>query len=353
MKKILIVGGAGFVGGNLSTFFAEQGNEIIAFDNLVRRGSEFNLERFRQYKNIKFVHGDARNKEDFDNLNFKPDIVLDCSSQPTATEGYKNFRYDMTNNAFSVLNILEYCREKDAGLIYWSTNKVYGGNTCNSIPVRETDTRLVWNKYSAFSKEGWSDLGFSEKLSIDGKDHTPYGVSKLSGDLMVQEFSNAFNVPAVINRFSCLYGTHQWGHVAQGWIAHFVISKILGKPLNIYGFKGKQVRDCLYMLDLCDLIQKQIQLIHSFRGDVYNVGGGIKNTTSVLELNQKLDEILGTKSEITFHDNPRREDQNIYISDITKVQNELRWNPRYNIENGLYDLIQWVKDNKFILEKIV
>ena len=116
--KILITGGAGFVGGNIAMHMSRLGHDILCMDNLVRRGSEFNLHRFLNNKKIRFIHGDIRNPEDFDRLNFVPDAVLECSAQTTAIDGYHNPMYDVTNNTTGLINVLEFCRKNNAGLYF-------------------------------------------------------------------------------------------------------------------------------------------------------------------------------------------------------------------------------------------
>ena len=340
--KILITGGAGFVGGNLAIKFANKGDQVVCIDNLARRGSENNLSRLSK-AGVKFIHADIRNNEDLDSIKFNPDVVLECSAQTTAVDGYNNPMYDFTNNTAGLVNILEFCRKRSSGIIFWSTNKVYNGNLCNLPPVIEKDTRFEWSNPD-FMLSGWSMNGFNENLSIDGGNHTIYGVSKLSADLFCQEWSSAFDVPVTINRFSCLYGPHQFGMVSQGWIVWFVLAKLLGKQLTFYGFNGKQVRDYLHIDDLFDLISLQIYSLRSKKCSVYNVGGGCKNTVSVLELSQKLDKMLGIESTIN-RGKPRREDQKIFISDISKVSKEHGWSPKISLDDGLSDVVNWLKSD--------
>ena len=224
--NILITGGAGFVGGNLAVYFAERGHEILCVDNLSRRGSEINLARFRKFKNIRFKHCDIRCVEDFLNFDeFNPDIVYECSAQTTAIDGYRNPAYDFSNNTVGAYNVLEYCRRKSAGLIFWSSNKAYNGEFCNSIPMIEKETRLEWDLSKKTVVRGWTPLGFNEEGNINGTSHTIYGVTKNAADLMCQEWSKAFDIPVVVNRFSCLYGPNQFGKVGQGWIVWFAIAK--------------------------------------------------------------------------------------------------------------------------------
>jgi CDP-paratose 2-epimerase len=344
--NILITGGAGFVGGNLAVYFAKEKHNVLCVDNLSRRGSEFNLKRFKKYSNILFKHCDIRCKEDFLNFdNFNPDIVLECSAQTTAVDGYKNPEYDFTNNTIGAFNVLEYCRRKSAGLIFWSSNKAYNGSFCNSIPMIEEKTRYKW-EITNKNILGWSQLGFNEDGDINGNSHTVYGVSKNAADLICQEWSKAFDIPIIINRFSCLYGPHQFGKVSQGWIVWFAIAKKMNKKLYYYGNKGKQVRDCLYIDDLCRLIHKQVNNIELHSGNYYNVGGGINNTTSLIELNNLLNSMMKTDQQPELVDTPRRSDQIIYISDISKVCNDFDWSPLVDLNNGLEKTLEWLDTEK-------
>ena len=343
--KILITGGAGFVGGNLAVYFAQRGHEVFCVDNLSRRGSEINLSRFKKHKNIRFTHCDIRCVDDFLNFDdYNPDIVYECSAQTTAIDGYKNPAYDFSNNTVGAYNVLEYCRRKNAGLIFWSSNKAYNGDFCNSIPMIEKETRLEWDLSKDFKVRGWSPLGFNEEGDINGNSHTIYGVTKNAADLMCQEWSKAFDIPVIVNRFSCLYGPNQFGKVGQGWIVWFAIAKKLGLPLYFFGNKGKQVRDCLHIDDLCSLIEKQSGLIENFSGSYYNVGGGIEHTSSVFELSEKLNSIMKIHHKVTSKPDPRPSDQKIYISDITKVKKDFNWKPVKSLDEGLDDVIKWLEE---------
>ncbi len=343
MKKILITGGAGFVGANLAIKLTNSGHKVVCFDNLVRRGSEFNLQRFKK-NDIEFVHGDIRNPEDFVTLGFKPDVVLECAAQPTATDGYRNPYFDLTNNTYGVVNVLEFCRKNQSGLIFWSSNKVYCGELCNSVPIIEGPTRFSWKEDPSFNLAGWTKEGFNTKLDLNGNKHSIYGISKVAADLICQEWSGAFDIPVIINRFSCLYGPNQFGKVSQGWITWFIIAKILKQQLTFYGFGGKQVRDYLHIDDAFDLTSKQIRNISDHRGSYYNVGGGINNTTSILELNLLLNEMLNVNDKI-LHDEARRGDQVIYVSDSQDVCDDFDWKPNRDFKQGLLEIIDWVQDN--------
>jgi len=343
--RFLIIGGAGFVGGNLAVYFSNLGHEVLCMDNLSRRGSENNLLRFKKHKNIKFMHGDARNKEDFDRLKFHPDIVLDCSAQTTAIDGYHNPIYDFTNNTLAVINVLEFCRKHRAGIIFWSSNKAYSAEFVNSIPIEEKNERFIWDS-SADAVRGWSHQGFNEEADLNGGNHTIYGVTKNAADLLVQEWSVAYGIPAIVNRCSCLYGPYQFGKVSQGWVVWFALAKKFGIDLKFYGFQGKQVRDCLHINDLCDLIDRQSKGIGAHFGSYYNVGGGIENTTSILELSNKLDHMISGEHASVETEEPRRADQKIYISDISKVSDDFGWSPNVSLDVGLKNIIEWLDEKQ-------
>lgn len=350
--KILVLGGAGFVGANLCIHLSKCGHNVTCFDNLVRGGVENNLQELKN-NSIEIIRGDIRNPEDFNKITSKPDCVLLCAAQPSATN-YSNPVFDVTNNTYGVLNTLAKVREWDASLIFWSTNKCYSGNLCNSISLIEHESKM-WVDLTQEPMVGYDPLyGFNEQLSIDGNDRSIYGVSKAMSDILIQEWSNAFKVRSIINRFSCLSGPRQWGLAEQGWVAWFAIANELNLPIEIFGFKGKQVRDNLYVSDLCELIEKQIIALESkeFHGEVFNVGGGVGNTISLLEAM----EILETKNKKfwkkSYYDQPRRADQCVYFSDIRKVKNTFDWQPKINPEEGYNLILEWVKENKSKLESM-
>lgn len=346
--KILIIGGAGFVGANLAIKFKNEGHTVTVMDNLVRRGSEFNIPRLAD-NGITFSHGDTRNKEDFINIG-RVDLVLDCAAQPSAIN-YSNPNFDIINNTFAVLNVLDYCRANGAGLIFWSTNKCYTGKVCNSPEIIELPTRYAY-KEDGKSFEGFSpEKGFNEKLTPNGNDHSIYGVSKIMADLMIQEYADAYKIPAICNRFSCLAGPYQWGKAEQGWVAWFAIANELELPITIFGYKGKQVRDYLFIDDVFNLINKQAQRIKEFNGEVFNVGGGNFNT-SILEAISLIEEKYKKFSKIEYDSTERRADQIVYITDTTKVSETFDWKPTIDLEKGYEQIFDWIHKNKNLLTKL-
>lgn len=350
--NLLIIGGAGFVGANLARYFnVIDGCSVTVMDNLVRRGSEINLESFGS--GIDFVHGDIRVKEDFAKLGGKRfSCVLNCAAQPSAIN-YSNPEFDYTNNTAGQLNVLEYCRKHRTPIILWSTNKVYPQTSTRKAPWKIEGKRYVWH-YDGLDIPGWSRNGFNEKTPISGIDHSIYGASKASADILTQEWCDAFAIPGIINRFSCLSGPGQWGKAEQGWVAWFAIANILGLPLDIYGFDGYQVRDNLHINDLCALIHEQVKKLTGVYsttcyGEVFNVGGGIGKgfSTSLLEAIDMIQEKTGKDFvDIKVHEDIRRADQAIYISDIRKVSEAFDWAPKVTVDETYDDIIAWVIQNQ-------
>lgn len=330
--NILITGGAGFVGSNLCVHLKKEGHAVTVMDNLVRRGSELNLPRIKE-SGANFLHGDVRAIEDFAELR-RIDVVLHCAAQPSAVN-YANPVFDVTNNTIGTLNILEFCRNKGAGLIFWSTNKCYTGEITNSLPYEILDNRFIWSDHY---------VGFDESTPIGGKDHSIYGVSKVCADLLIQEWADAYDVPSIINRFSCLAGPYQWGKAEQGWVAWFVIAKMLELPISVYGYEGLQVRDYLFTPDINSLISKQLGRINNYRGEVFNIGGGLDFTVSVKELIKKLE------IEVDAYYPGRRADQAIYITDNHKAKIAFDWAPLIKLDAGIVEIQKWVSDYRGTIE---
>lgn len=355
--KVLIVGGAGFVGAQLSFYLKEHGYQVVVIDNLVRRGSELNLSRFQRH-GIPFFHGDVRNPEDLMGLPKDIEVICQAAAQPSVVSGYSNPIFDINNNLLGLMNTLEFARHRGCGLIFWSTNKVYSADRINQFPRIEGDTRWTWDKdrisieYANLPPGFDPDHGFSENFTIDGGQHSIYGLSKVMADLACQEYYHAFGVPTVINRFSCLAGPGQFGRTEQGWVTWFAIAFHFGLPLQFIGWGGKQVRDVLFIEDMCRLIELQIENLHHIRGQVFNIGGGKGNTMSLIEAVRLLEQIYGRCPDIMLKQSPRKADQCIYISDIRKAQKLLGWRPTVGIETGYRRIIDWIERNENALRRL-
>jgi len=240
--KILITGGAGFVGTNLTDHFLDKGDEVIVFDNLFRKNVKMNLTwlKKKHEKNLIFVKEDVRDFYKLKKVCKDVDVIFHTAGQVAVTTSVKNPREDFDINALGTFNVLEAARMSNRNpiIIYTSTNKVYGNNV-NKIPLTEKETRYEFSDTN-FEK------GIPEDFSTDADEHTPYGCSKYAGDIYMRDFHEIFGLRTVTMRLSCIYGLHQFGNEDQGWVAHFVISSVFDRPLIIYG-DGKQVRDVLFI----------------------------------------------------------------------------------------------------------
>jgi len=309
--KILITGGCGFVGGQLALHLQSRGHRVIALDNLARRGSEMNLSRLRR-GGVEFVHGDVRNREDFAGVTGSVDLICETSAQPSVLNGYANPLFDITNNALGLVNVLELARERKCPVIFWSSSRVYSADRINVLPRLETPTRFVWE--GAPSRNGATPgfdprFGIGEDFSVDGRQHSIYGLSKVMGDLACQEYADAFGVQTVINRFGVLSGEGQFGKTDQGWVAWWAAAFHFGLPLRYIGWGGKQVRDILFIEDVCRLVELQMSQMARISGEVFNLGGGREHSLSLIEATALLREKTGHDVPVTVEAEPRKADQ--------------------------------------------
>lgn len=326
MKTILITGGAGFIGTNITEYFLKQGWKVIIFDNLSRKGVEKNI---KELENCILIRGDVRCLEDFHKINEPINGIINLAANPGIPWSIENPIYDVQINLMGALNVLEFARQGKIPVIQASTNKIYS-EEINQIAIKELPTRY----------QLMLENGISETFPMDGigLPHSPYGCSKAAADLYCQEYNVTFNVPTVICRMSCIYGKYQMGVEEQGWVTWFMYAKKHQLPLTIYG-NGKQVRDLLYAEDLAKLYYLLITNINVHRGQVYNIGGGKDNTISLLELIDWIDKKQEPKLQLNLK-NWRTADHKVYISDIRKISPY--WKPKINLEEGLQRSWEWV-----------
>lgn len=340
--KILITGGAGLVGSHCAEYFALKGDKVIVLDNLMRskifgydkESVEFNWNYLKKYKNIIRIKGDVRSERDvFKALGNGVEAVIHTAGQPGVPSSVRMPKDDFSINAFGTLNVLECTRQvsPNAAIVYCSTNKVYGENV-DKIILKELKTRYTYDGVS----------GVSEKMLTDLTGHTPYGVSKLTGDLYVQEYAHIYKMKTAVFRMSCIYGTRQFGFEDQGWVAWFIIAALFNKPVTIYG-NGKQVRDLLYVTDLVEAFDKFIK--SKSKHELLNIGGGRDNTISLLEFLDEIKKETGKKLKVRFAD-WRPSDQKVYISDISKIKERLNWQPKVEVKEGISRLFRWVRSNE-------
>ena len=340
--RVLITGGAGLVGSHAAEYYAKKNEEVVVLDNLMRsklfgydkKSVEFNWNYLKKYKNVERVKGDVRDEKDVLNAIGKGvDLCIHTAGQPGVPLSCRIPVEDFSINAFGTLNVLECIRKKckDAPFIYCSTNKVFGENV-DRIKLIEKEKRYVYDGVE----------GVNEHMSIDLTGHTPYGASKYVGDIYAQEYAHIYGMKTAVFRMSCIYGIRQFGFEDQGWVAHFVIANLLKRPITIYG-NGKQVRDLLYVEDLVAAYDRFFK--GSIKHDVYNIGGGPDNTTSLLEFIEMIEGQTGIKMEYGFKD-WRPSDQKVYISDTSKLEKTLKWKAKVSVNEGIEKLVKWVKDNE-------
>lgn len=340
--KVLVTGGAGFIGANIAEYLHKKGYEITVIDNFSRETAIKNKKYLeKNYPEIKIIQGDICDFEIVKNVVKNKDCIIHCAAQVAVTTSMKNPREDLEINISGTFNLLEAARKycDKPIFIYFSTNKVYGDNV-NKIPLEELETRYD------FADLKFKGKGIPETFSTDANAHTPYGVSKYAAELYVRDYACNFGIKGIANRCSCMYGRLQYGTEDQGWLAHFIISTLLKKPITIYG-NGKQVRDILYVDDVVKLVELQIEKSDEIYGEAFNIGGGYENTISLLELLEELKNKTELP-EIKFSA-WRPADQKVYYSDITKARNLLGWKPKINKKEGISKLYEWLRET-FIYE---
>ena len=335
-QPILITGGAGFIGTNLAHRLLKYGQPVLLFDNLSRPGVEQNLRWLRQRHGdlVQIQIADVRDRYALREALQQVQQVYHFAAQVAVTTSLTNPFDDFEVNALGTLNLLEELRSLacPVPLVFTSTNKVYGS-------LEDVELNLNCTRYQP-TLNSWHGLGEDRPLNF----HSPYGCSKGAADQYVIDYARTFNLPAVVFRMSCIYGPHQFGTEDQGWVAHFLIRAIEQRPITLYG-DGKQVRDVLFVEDLVDALMLAQENIHSLLGHAFNIGGGLENTTSLLEFIELIGEIHGKKPPIQF-DEWRPGDQRYYVSDIRKFAAATGWTPKVSMREGvkiLYHLLNEVR----------
>ncbi len=335
--RILITGGAGFIGCNLAAACIEAGHRVTLFDNLSRRGSDANLAWLNAAYGggFAFVQGDIRDYPAILRATEGQEAIYHLAAQTAVTTSVIDPRTDFEINAQGTFNVLEAARAAgyDPIFIYSSTNKVYGG--MEDAPAQELATRYVLPDYPD---------GVSEARPLDF--HSPYGCSKGCADQYVRDYSRIYGLRSVVFRQSCIYGQRQMGVEDQGWVAWFVIAAVTGKPITIYG-NGKQVRDLLHVDDLARAFQMATDRIDITKGQVYNLGGGPANTLSVwAEFGPLLSELASREVAPAAFRDWRPGDQPVFVADVSKARCEFGWAPQVNVREGIARLMAWVQANR-------
>src|ERR1700682_3293541 len=315
-RRILITGGAGFLGVNAAVHLIADGWHVTVLDNLSRPGTERNLKWLitEHPTQTTFIKEDVRTATALADHVKNQDAILHLAGQVAVTTSLLDPFTDFDVNARGTLNLLEAARlhNPEIPFLFASTNKVYGKLDKNNVACKE-----------------------SQPIDF----HSPYGCSKGAADQYVRDYARVFDMNTVVLRQSCIYGAHQYGTEDQGWVAHFVHSILNDRPMTIYG-DGSQVRDLLDARDLCALYATVIDQIDKTRGEIFNVGGGPENQRNLIEVINQIGELTNHKPQFTFAD-WREGDQTYYVSDIAKAKKELGWAPQIPFDRGLKDLIAW------------
>jgi CDP-paratose 2-epimerase len=327
--KILVTGGAGFIGSHLAEHHLQKGDDVTVVDNLSRTG--YNIEYLRgAYPGVKFVRGDVSDRGTFKGVMDGLDVVYHCAAQVAVTTSLDNPRLDYDTNATGTFNLCEAIRQAgcDPAIVFCSTNKVYGDLT---LPVVKDKTRYRYR----------SIRGIDESYPLET--NCPYGGSKIIAEYILDTYRESFGLKVAKARMSCIYGTRQFGNEDQGWVAWFTIAAVTGRPITIYG-DGKQVRDILYISDQNAAFEALAKKIKKTNGRAYNLGGGTDFTTSLFELLDMIEDVTGKRSKVGFGD-WRMGDQKVYISDTRKIKRETGWKPKVNVKGGVKRIAEWTEEN--------
>lgn len=350
--RILITGGCGFVGSNLAIYLKHKHPryKIFALDNLKRRGSELNLNRLKTAK-ISFIHGDIRILSDFKAVP-DPDLIIDAAAEPAVLSGIiESTRYTIDTNLLGTINTLEYAIKKKAKLIFLSTSRVYPYRLLNKLKTTEKASRFQIAPNQQM--DGAGKKGIKENFLLNGP-KTPYGATKYASEILITEYEEFLGLSAIINRCGVIAGPWQMGKVDQGFLVHWLASHYWEKKLKYIGYKGsgKQVRDVLHIEDLFNLIDAEIANFQELKGQTFNVGGGLRNSTSLLELTQLCEKVTNKKINVGCDSKTRPGDVKVYITDNSKVTRLTKWKPKITISDTVEDVMNWLRTNDEFLKPI-
>lgn len=319
--KILITGGVGFIGTNTAIYFSKKNYQITLIDNFSRVGVEKNAFFLKEnFPKIKIIKSNVGEINKYKKEILTSNVIIHLAGQTAVTTSIKNPSLDFSSNIYQTFLLLDFLRKNNSSsiIIYSSTNKVYG------------DLKHL---------KKLSPIDESEKIDFI----SPYGCSKGSADLYFLDYHRIFGLKTIVFRQSCIYGKHQFGVEDQGWVAHFAKQFLFKKPITIFG-DGKQIRDLLYVDDLIEAYYLAIKNIKKSAGQVFNIGGGIKNAYSLLEVIKILENEFGYKISIKF-EKERIGDQKYFVSKNEKIKKILGWKPKTDFKIGLKKLINWQKEN--------
>ena len=338
MSAFLVTGGAGFIGCNLADRLAGEGHRVIVLDSLARPGVESNLDWLERRHGGRIEHhaADVRDAAAVAGLVRQADGVFHLAAQVAVTTSLADPREDFDVNLGGTFNVLEAARARRTPVIFASTNKVYGD--LGGVDLRPDDSGWVPDDPAL---RRW---GVDETRPLDF--HTPYGCSKGAADQYVLDHARSFGVPACVLRMSCVYGPHQRGTEDQGWVAHFLISALLQRPISIYG-DGRQVRDICHVGDIVAAYIAAWQQIGQVSGRAFNLGGGPANAISLRTLLAEIERLIGRRVALRYED-WRPGDQRWFVADARAARHAFGLAPPRDWRDGLGDLAAWLTEEGLV-----
>ncbi|HEY0111529.1 MAG TPA: SDR family NAD(P)-dependent oxidoreductase [Allosphingosinicella sp.] len=337
-RPVLVTGGAGFIGCNIANALAERGHEVLIYDALSRPGVERNLAWLKELhgERISSIVADIRDEDELARAAREAQAVYHMAAQVAVTTSMVDPREDFEINIRGTLNLLDAVRLKGDGtpIIFASTNKVYG-DLC------DLEFRLEGEKYVPVDP-AVRDSGIGESRPLDF--HTPYGCSKGAADQYVLDYARSFGMRTSVVRMSCIYGLRQMGTEDQGWVAHFLIQALQGKPITLYG-DGYQVRDILDVSNAVEAYLKAWDRIDDIKGRAFNLGGGPQNAVSLRELLGHISGLLGRELDVRFAD-WRPGDQRYFVADMDALRETLALSPAVPWREGVARLLDWLRESR-------
>jgi len=333
----VVTGGAGFIGTNLAARLLEEGRDVVIVDDLSRRGVEDNLSWLRSQAptRVRVEIGDVRDRMLLRRALAGASEVYHLAAQVAVTTSLQTPLDDFRVNAEGTLHLLEEIRRlpEPPFLLFTSTNKVYGSLADVALVRREER----WEPVDVETREH----GLSERRPLDFC--TPYGCSKGAADQYVLDYAKSYGIPAVVFRMSCIYGPHQHGNEDQGWVAHFALRALQGRPITLFG-DGAQVRDILHVDDLVEAMRRAREDAGRLAGTPFNLGGGPRNAISLLEVVEIL-EGVGSLVDVEYAEE-RPGDQRYYVADTTRFEHATGWKAEIDAQTGVETLYRWLEEHR-------
>jgi len=350
--KILITGGAGFVGSSVALDLRrELASEVLVLDNLRRRGAELNLDRLNR-SGIRFVHGDIRIREDLDEAAGSFDVLIEASAEPSVHAGQRGSpAYVIGTNLGGTINCLEFARKRAGAFLFLSSSRVYSIESLRQIRLEETPDRFEIAPEQTVP--GVSSAGISEQFPVRGA-RSFYGATKLCSEFLIEEYVASYGLKAIVNRCGVVAGPGQFGKADQGVYTMWVANHYFGIPLQYTGFGGggKQVRDLLHPADLSALIIRQIEAAQDWRGQTCNVGGGRAVSISLKEMTDLCRRIVGRPVPVGAVGETTPNDVPLYLTDLGSVSRQFGWKPQRGVESIVTETLEWLRANEASLRPV-